>query len=105
MGVCFPFGFLAHPCFFAFPNRSRSVLIVACFFLPWPSHVTVSIGVSHFRFSRGDVRLAGLAVGIMFGSVFGVFRLVTCRCVRGLVRRAFSDVGSLVVVMSGATTL
>ena len=80
MGVLCPFGFLVHPCFFVFLNRSRMVLIVVLFFLSWLSRVTVLIGVSHFRFSCGDVQLAGLAVGIMFGSLFGVFRLVTRWC-------------------------
>ena len=63
------------------------------------------IGASLFAFSLGDVRLAGLVVGIMSGSLPGVFRLVNCWCVRGASCVAVGDVGPLVLVTSGMTTL
>ena len=63
------------------------------------------IGASLFAFSLGNVRLAGLAVGIMSGSLPGVFCLVTRWCVCGALRRDVSDVGLLVVVTYGVTTL
>ena len=69
------------------------------------SFITVMIGASLFAFSLGDMRLAGLAVGIMSGSLPGVFRLVTCWCVHGASYRDVDDVGLLVVVTSGVTTL
>ena len=88
MGVHIPLGLRAHPCF------------LFCL-----SFTTIMIGASLFAFSLGDVRLAGLAVGIMSGSLPGVFRLVTRWCVWGASRRAVGDVGLLVVVTSGVTTL
>ena len=67
---------------------------------------TVSIGIPLFWFNRRDVCLAGM-VGLMSGSCLGVgvLHLVIFTCVLSFSCRAFAEIGSVVGITSGPTTL